>query len=63
MIAKPFITVVEYEYWKRCNNLGTLWLLANLDEVIAKSVLFYQTAEEIWQDLEDTYDYISMAQL
>ncbi|XP_074362953.1 uncharacterized protein LOC141703298 [Apium graveolens] len=62
-IAKPEITAAEFKYWERCNNQVISWLLVNLDESIAKSVLFYQTAEEIWQDLADRYGYTSMAQI
>lgn len=35
----------------------------NLDEVIAKSVLFLKTANDIWDDLEDRCDYALMPQV
>lgn len=62
-IKIPELTSVDYKYWERCNNLVISWLIANLDETIAKSVLFMQTAREIWQDLDDRFGYTSMAQV
>ena len=38
-------------------------LLFNLDEVIAKSVLFLRTIKDIWDDLEERFGYASMAQV
>ena len=38
-------------------------LLNNLDESIAKSVLFCKTAREIWVDLEERFGYPSMGQV
>lgn len=59
----PEIGTVEYVAWERCNNLVISWLLANLDHSVKKSVLFLETAREIWQDLEERYGFSSMAQL
>lgn len=38
-------------------------LFHNLDPLIAKSVLFLQTAREIWLDLDERYGYVSGPQL
>lgn len=46
-IEVPDITSVEYKFWERCNNLVISWIISNLDDTIAKSVLFLQTAKEI----------------
>lgn len=51
-IEVPDVTSVEYKYSKRCNDLVISWILFNLDESIAKSVLFLQTARDIWEDIE-----------
>lgn len=59
----PPITAPEYKLWERCNDLVISWILFNLDEVIAKSVLFLKTAREIWIDLEERYDYTSIPQV
>ncbi|XP_074343463.1 uncharacterized protein LOC141682654 [Apium graveolens] len=62
-IEVPDITSDEYKYWERCNNLFISWIIVNLDDTIAKSVLFLQTTREIWQDLDDRFGYTSMAQV
>ncbi|XP_074373569.1 uncharacterized protein LOC141713905 [Apium graveolens] len=62
-IPKPVATSVEFKAWERCNDLVYSWLLFNLDDVIAKSVLFLKTAREIWMDLEERFGFTSMTQV
>lgn len=52
-----------YNAWERCNNMIISYLLRSLDNTIAKSVLYFSTAREIWQDMEDRYSVISRPQL
>ena len=61
-IPVPDPTSVEYQYWERCNNLVISWILFNLDEEIASSVLFSDSAKEIWDDLEARFGCTSMTQ-
>lgn len=49
--------------WERCNDLVISWILHNLDENIAKSVLFLNTARDIWKDLEDRVGFASVTQV
>ncbi|MDV3180586.1 MAG: hypothetical protein Q8829_02805, partial [Candidatus Phytoplasma australasiaticum] len=62
-IPVPASDTAEYAYWERCNNLVISWLIFNLDEHIAKSVLFLPTAQQIWEDLEERFGYASMTQI
>lgn len=62
-IVVPESTAVEYPAWERCNDLVTSWILYNLDENIARSVLFLKTARLIWKDLEDRFGFVSMTQV
>lgn len=62
-VAKPAVTSVEFKAWERCNDLVCSWLLFNLDDVIAKSVLFLKIAREIWIDLEERFGFTSMTQV
>ncbi|XP_074351886.1 uncharacterized protein LOC141691039 [Apium graveolens] len=43
-IVEPGKNAAEYKFWERCNDLVISWILFNLDEYIAKSVLFMRTA-------------------
>nr|XP_017250991.1 PREDICTED: uncharacterized protein LOC108221639 [Daucus carota subsp. sativus] len=61
-ISAPDAASNEYKHWERCNDLVISWLIFNLDETIAKSVLFMKTASEIWNELEERYGYASAAQ-
>ncbi|XP_074352798.1 uncharacterized protein LOC141691950 [Apium graveolens] len=62
-IAMPDRDSIEYKFWSRCNDLVISWIIFNLDATIAKSVLFLQTAKEIWSDFEERYGYASMTEV
>ncbi|XP_074327310.1 uncharacterized protein LOC141665234 [Apium graveolens] len=62
-IEIPDKTSPEYKFWARCNDLVISWLIFNIDVTIAKSVMFLQTAREIWSDLEERYGYASMTEV
>ena len=38
--------------WQRCNKIMIAWLINNLDHYIAKSIMYFKTARDIWVDLE-----------
>ena len=59
----PDVSSDEYVDWERCNDLVTAWILFNLDETIARSVLLMKTARAIWKNLEERFGYTSMTQL
>ena len=58
-ISEPTADDKFYSSWKRCNDLMISWILFNLDPTIAKSMLYLQTAKDIWDDLEERYGYVS----
>ncbi|XP_060183317.1 uncharacterized protein LOC132613313 [Lycium barbarum] len=43
------------EQWKRCNDMVIAWLLNSLSRDINESVIYSQTAEELWNELEERY--------
>lgn len=57
------VTSSDYSAWERCNSLVISWILFNLDETIAKSVLFLKSARSIWKDLEDRFGSSSITEL
>ena len=61
-VVKPDVTAVDYKAWERCNDLVCSWLLNNLDDSIAQSVLYFKIAKDIWDDLEDRFGSTSMTQ-
>lgn len=49
--------------WDRCNNMVLGWLIASLDRVVAKSVLYNKYTSEIWSDLEERFGVSTSAQI
>ncbi|XP_019231650.1 PREDICTED: uncharacterized protein LOC109212458 [Nicotiana attenuata] len=43
------------DQWQRCNDMVISWLLNSLSRDIAESVIYSQTAEELWNELEERY--------
>ncbi|XP_070035230.1 uncharacterized protein [Nicotiana tomentosiformis] len=43
------------DQWRWCNDMVISWLLNSLSKDIAKSVIYSQTAEESWNELEQRY--------
>ncbi|KAL2924342.1 Gag polyprotein [Bienertia sinuspersici] len=47
---------MKHELWDTCNNLVISWLHRSVSEQIKKSILYYNTAREIWLHLETCYN-------
>lgn len=62
-IPMPRSTDVLFKQWERCNDLVISWILFNLDEVIAQSVLNMRTDKEIWDDIEERFGIASLTQI
>ncbi|CAO2834773.1 unnamed protein product [Amaranthus hypochondriacus] len=54
---------IDAKCWERCNSMVIGWLIVSLDRIIAKSVMYYNDAYEIWSDLEERFGKSSSAQL
>ncbi|XP_057540583.1 uncharacterized protein LOC130818430 [Amaranthus tricolor] len=61
--TQPNITDFKYGQWKRCNDMVTSWILNVLSQEIAESVLYSDSAYNIWKELEDRYGQASGAKL
>jgi len=46
---------VKAEQWEACNNLVIAWLMNNVMDTIARSILFVKTAAKIWSELEKRF--------
>jgi len=44
--------------WERCNHLVQSWIINSLSESIAQTVVFYDSALEIWQDLHERFSKV-----
>jgi len=45
----------DYAAWKKCNDMVLSWILNSLTPDIADSVIFYNTAHEVWEDLQNHF--------
>lgn len=63
MLNAPATTSPDYDAWERCNSLVISWILFNLDETIARSVLFLKSARSIWKDLEERFGCSTITEL
>ncbi|XP_075095175.1 uncharacterized protein LOC142173478 [Nicotiana tabacum] len=49
--------------WARCNDMVLSWLLNSLSKKIAESVLYSQSAKDLWGDLEEMFGQTNGAKL
>nr|GEY64528.1 serine carboxypeptidase S28 family protein [Tanacetum cinerariifolium] len=55
-IPRPTITIGNtMDQWDTCNNIVIGWLMAPVNEFIAKSIMFVSIASEIWLQLEKRF--------
>ena len=62
-LSQPSLNSSDLKPWIRCNNMVIDWLIASMDRLIAKSIIYCSIAQEIWYDLEERFGQASMAQL
>ncbi|XP_019257643.1 PREDICTED: uncharacterized protein LOC109235846 [Nicotiana attenuata] len=55
MIPKPSADSPLYEPWCRCNDTVTAWFLDSLDMEIRESVMYTESAEKLWKEIEQRY--------
>ncbi|XP_019232228.1 PREDICTED: uncharacterized protein LOC109212948 [Nicotiana attenuata] len=61
--TEPTDVSAHYESWSRCNDMVISLILNSLSKDIAESVLYSQTAREIWKELEARFGQCNGAQL
>ncbi|XP_076918297.1 uncharacterized protein LOC143578693 [Bidens hawaiensis] len=49
--------------WKRCNDMVISWILNTLSPEISASVLYVESAQQLWLELTDRYGQINGAKL
>lgn len=53
--VKPNSNSSQLGYWERCNNLVLSCILHSVELEIRRSILYFQTATEVWYDLQERY--------
>ncbi|KAF8387792.1 hypothetical protein HHK36_026447 [Tetracentron sinense] len=54
-MPKPNASSTKYSSWVRCNNMVSSWLLNSINPDLAHSVLYTDSAYEIWTDLKERF--------
>ncbi|KAL6348322.1 hypothetical protein AAG906_005622 [Vitis piasezkii] len=54
-IKPPSSTDDSFPSWQRCNDMVISWLLNSIHPDIASSVIYAETASEIWADLRERF--------
>lgn len=62
-LTKPESTADEYKAWSRCNSMVIGWIITVLEPQIAASIMYVDTAREIWVELEERCGQPSSAQV
>lgn len=57
-IPVPASSDPEYEAWERCNILVSTWIINSLSPSIAQSVMYFDLAENIWEDLKNRFSQV-----
>ncbi|GAB4854274.1 hypothetical protein Ancab_039721 [Ancistrocladus abbreviatus] len=61
--SRPEEGASSTRHWDRCNDMVISWILNALAKEIAESVLYSNTARQIWVELEDRYGQSNGAKL
>lgn len=65
-ILKPSIDDPRFKAWKRCNTLVLSWLHHSMNNEIASSIIWLDTAYQVWQELRNRFsqgDFVRISQL
>ena len=54
-IKSPPLTNDSFSSWRQCNDMVISWLLNSIHPDIANSVIYAETAVEIWADLQECF--------
>jgi hypothetical protein len=44
--------------WERCNHLVQSWLIHSVSDSIAQTIIFYDTAFDVWRDLQERFSKV-----
>ncbi|CAL9003908.1 unnamed protein product [Prunus brigantina] len=54
-IKAPPTTSTKYLFWRRCNQLIKSWILNSISPSLANTVIYANTAAEVWSDLKERF--------
>jgi len=54
-ISKPDPEAANYEAWDAENFIVMAWLINSMELKIGRTYLFYKTAKEVWETVQNLY--------
>jgi len=54
-LAKSVDDPQKADQWEACNNMVIAWIMNNVSDSIARSILYVKTAAEIWHQLDKRF--------
>lgn len=52
-LVKPAASSTTFKSWSRCNDMVISWLLGSLSKSIGRSVIYSNSAHQMWKELEE----------
>lgn len=62
-LLRPESNSTSYKSWSRCNDMVISWILEALSKTIGRSVIYCNSAHQMWLELEERYGIFNGAQL
>jgi len=65
-IKTPLPIDPNYDSWERCNMMILSWIMRTLAPDIAESVMYIDSAKELWEELRERFsqgDYFQISDL
>ena len=62
-VSRPAVDSPLLPYWQRCNDLVASWILNALHKNISGSVLYCDTAQQMWNELLERFGQSNKAKL
>ncbi|XP_075084716.1 uncharacterized protein LOC142167971 [Nicotiana tabacum] len=56
-ITKPQLDSPYYSFWERCNDMVIAWITNSLSKDITNSVMGFDTAKDIWDDINERFEH------
>ena len=55
VVSTPPKDTTDYQRWEAENSIIMAWLINSMEPKIGRTYLFYKTAKEVWNDVQEIY--------
>jgi gag-polypeptide of LTR copia-type len=54
-VARPVKNSADFVAWERCNTMVLSWIWNSVSKELTSSVIYLDTAKEVWEDLKERF--------